>query len=112
MKYGKYIAVIILTISSQILTHRIENDRPLSVVGKGESGFQSKPGSDGMGSIPAIPDARNVPLLLYHQLFNEASLPASREWVGAWGNSTGTSYLIPDTPDTPEPSNTCTENSG
>ena len=32
--------------------------------------------SDGMGSIPAILDARNVPLLLCHKRFNEASLPA------------------------------------
>ncbi len=31
--------------------------------------------SDGMGSIPAIPDAQNVPLLLCHELFNVASLP-------------------------------------
>ncbi len=29
---------------------------------------------DRMGSSPAIPDARNVPLLLYDELFNEASL--------------------------------------
>ncbi len=33
--------------------------------------------SDGMGSIPAIPDARNLPLLLCHEWFNEASLPAA-----------------------------------
>ena len=31
--------------------------------------------SDGMGSIPAIPDAQNVPLLLCHERFNEACLP-------------------------------------
>ena len=31
--------------------------------------------SDGMGSIPAIPHARNVPLLLCNERFNEASLP-------------------------------------
>jgi hypothetical protein len=30
---------------------------------------------DGMGSIPAIPEAQNVPLLLCHERFNEASLP-------------------------------------
>ncbi len=29
---------------------------------------------DGMGSIPASPDARNVPLLLCQERFNEASL--------------------------------------
>ncbi len=28
-----------------------------------------------MGSIPAVPDARNVPLLLCHERYNEASLP-------------------------------------
>ncbi len=39
-----------------------------------QSGVQSFD-SDGMGSIPAIPDARNVPLLLCHERFNEASLP-------------------------------------
>jgi hypothetical protein len=31
--------------------------------------------SDGMGSIPASPDARNVPFLLCQERFNEASLP-------------------------------------
>jgi hypothetical protein len=30
---------------------------------------------DGMVSIPAIPDARTVPLLLCHERFNEASVP-------------------------------------
>ncbi len=30
---------------------------------------------DGMGSIPAFPETLNVPLLLCHELFNEASLP-------------------------------------
>ena len=30
--------------------------------------------SDDMGSIPAIPDARKVPLLLCRERFNEASL--------------------------------------
>jgi hypothetical protein len=30
---------------------------------------------DGMGSIPAIPEARSVPLLLCHERFNEAGLP-------------------------------------
>ena len=33
--------------------------------------------SDGMGSIPAIPDAQNVPLLLCLELFNEARLLVS-----------------------------------
>ena len=28
-----------------------------------------------MGLIPAIPNAQNTPLLLCHELFNEASLP-------------------------------------
>ena len=28
-----------------------------------------------MGSIPAIPNAQTVPLLLCHERFNEASLP-------------------------------------
>jgi hypothetical protein len=31
--------------------------------------------SNGMGSIPTSPDALNVPLLLYQEQFNEASLP-------------------------------------
>ncbi len=31
--------------------------------------------SDGMGSISAIPDARNVPLLHYYERFNAARLP-------------------------------------
>ncbi len=31
--------------------------------------------SDGMGSIPASPDALHVPLLLCQERFNEASLP-------------------------------------
>ena len=31
--------------------------------------------SDGMGSNPASPDARNLPLLLCQERFNEASLP-------------------------------------
>ncbi len=31
--------------------------------------------SDGMGSIPASPDALSVPLLLCQERFNEASLP-------------------------------------
>ncbi len=35
--------------------------------------------SDGMGSIPASPDALNVPLLLCQEWFNEASLPAG--WI-------------------------------
>jgi hypothetical protein len=30
--------------------------------------------SDGVGSIPAISNAQNVPSLLCHELFNEASL--------------------------------------
>jgi hypothetical protein len=33
--------------------------------------------SDGMGSIPASHDARNVPLLLCQERCNEASLPGS-----------------------------------
>jgi len=48
-------------------------------VRRGESGVQSLFDLDGMGSIPAIPDARNVPLLLCHERFNEAtSLPSVR----------------------------------
>jgi hypothetical protein len=31
-----------------------------------------------MGSIPAIPEARNVPVVLCHERFNEASLPATK----------------------------------
>jgi hypothetical protein len=51
-------------------------DRPLSVVELRRKWFQSYD-SDSMGSIPAIPDAQNVPLLLCrvcHERFNEASL--------------------------------------
>ena len=47
--------------------------RPLSIVGSGESGVHSD--LDHMGLIPAIPNAQNAPLLLCHELFNEASLP-------------------------------------
>ena len=46
----------------------------LPLLAKAVSG-SSHPDSDGMGTIPAIPYARNVPLLLCHELFNEASLP-------------------------------------
>ena len=48
---------------------------------RGESGVQSFDLEDGMGSIPAIPDARNVPLLLCHERFNEATscLPVRRD---------------------------------
>jgi hypothetical protein len=42
---------------------------------KGESGVQSHSDLDGVGSIPAIPNARYVPSLLCHERFNEASLP-------------------------------------
>ena len=38
----------------------------------------SRSDSDGMGSIPANPDALNVPLLLCQERFNEASLPELR----------------------------------
>ncbi len=49
--------------------------RPLGRVVKGESGVQSHSDLDGVGSIPAIPNARYVPSLLCHERFNEASLP-------------------------------------
>ena len=38
--------------------------------------------SDGVGSIPAIPYARSVPLLRCHERFNATSLPA-------WSSNTG-----------------------
>ena len=46
---------------------------------KGESGVQSHSDLDGVGSIPAIPNARYVPSLLCHERFNEASLPDIEE---------------------------------
>ncbi len=42
---------------------------------KDESGVQSHSDLDSVGSIPAIPNARNVPSLLCRERFNEASLP-------------------------------------
>ena len=51
------------------------NDRPLGQVIKGESCVQSYSDLDGVGSIPAIPNARYVHSLLCHERFNEASLP-------------------------------------
>jgi hypothetical protein len=36
---------------------------------------QSHSDLDGVGSIPTIPNARYVPSLLFHERFNEASLP-------------------------------------
>ncbi len=41
-----------------------------------ESGVQSHSDLDGVVSIPAISNARNVPFLLCHEQFNEASLLA------------------------------------
>ena len=52
-------------------------DRPLGRVVKGESGVQSHSDLDGVGSIPAIPNARYVPSLLCRERFNKASLPAA-----------------------------------
>ncbi len=49
--------------------------RPLSVVGLRRKQCPVTLGCDGMGSIPAVPEARNVPLLLFHERSNEASLP-------------------------------------
>ncbi len=43
------------------------------MVVKGESSVQSHSDLDGVGSIPAIPNARNVLSLLCHELFNESS---------------------------------------
>ncbi len=51
------------------------NDRPLGRVVKGESGVQSHSDLDGVGSIPAIPNARYVPSALCHERYNEARLP-------------------------------------
>ncbi len=53
-------------------------NRPLGRVVKGESGVQSHSDLDGVGSIPAIPNARYVPSLLCHERFDEASLPVCR----------------------------------
>ena len=55
-----------------------KNDSPLGVVGQGEKPQSSHSGSQRMGSLYAIPDARNVLLLLSHEWFNEAGLPA---WI-------------------------------
>ena len=41
--------------------------------------MSSQSDSDGMGSIPATPNARNVPLFLCHQRTNEASLYVKME---------------------------------
>jgi hypothetical protein len=51
------------------------DSRPLSRVVKGESSVQLHSNLDGVGSIPAIPNAQYVPSLLCHEQFNEASLP-------------------------------------
>ena len=53
---------------------------------------------DGMGSIPAIPNARNVPLLLCHERFNEASLLAKAKVVSSHSDSGGMGS-IPASPD-------------
>ncbi len=45
----------------------------LAQLAKAKTRSSPKPDSDGMGSIPAIPDARNVPLLFCHERFNEAN---------------------------------------
>ena len=47
---------------------------PLGRVVKGESSVQSHSYLDGVGSIPAIPNARYVPSLLCHERFSEVSL--------------------------------------
>ena len=47
----------------------------LSVVGLRRYPVRVTIDCDGMGSIPATPEARNVPLLPCHERFNEASLP-------------------------------------
>ncbi len=54
--------------------------RPLSVVGLRQKRYPVTLDCDGMGSIPAIPEARYVPLLLCHERINEASLPG---WFSA-----------------------------
>ncbi len=55
-----------------------KGDHPLSVVGLRRNQCPVTLDCDGIGSIPAILKARNVPLLLCHELLNEASLPAQR----------------------------------
>ena len=50
--------------------------RSLSVVGARAKRCPVTLVCDSMGSIPAIPEAQNVPLLLCHERINEASLPA------------------------------------
>ncbi len=52
-------------------------DRPLSVVGLRRKRCPVTLDCDGMVSIPASPDARNVPLLICRERFYEASLPAA-----------------------------------
>jgi hypothetical protein len=54
--------------------HEIASYYDIACWSKGES-VSSHSDLDGMGSIPASPDALNVPLLLYQERFNEASLP-------------------------------------
>ena len=62
---------------------RLGQDYPLSIVGIRQTWKQCPVtlDCDGMGSIPAIPKTWNMPLLLCHELFNEASLPA---WAWKW----------------------------
>ena len=56
---------------------------------KGESGVQSHSDLDGVGSIPAIPNARYVPSLLCHERFNEASLPVYHDTLIAFQHESG-----------------------
>jgi hypothetical protein len=53
----------------------MKSNCPLSVVGLRRKRCPVTLDCDGMGSIPAIPKARTVPLLLCHELFKKASLP-------------------------------------
>jgi hypothetical protein len=71
-------------------------NRPLGQVVKGESGVQSHSDLDGVGSIPAIPNARYVPSLLCHELFNEASLPAYVTYFAYFKYSEFNLFFLPD----------------
>ncbi len=52
--------------------------------------------SDGMGSIPASPDARNVPLLLCQERFNDASLSkANGFYLVGFERTTGSRWRGP-----------------
>ena len=57
------------------LSDRASHTRPLARFVQLREAISTHSDSDGMGSIPASPNAPNVPLLLCQGRFDEASLP-------------------------------------